>query len=86
MANTPWQIKCFSCPCSKECFLVKTQGSLVNTLKEVRPTSFLGVPRVWEKIEEKMKTLGLRTTGLKKIIANWAKRIGLKGNYSKLNG
>uniref|UniRef100_A0A669EWU2 long-chain-fatty-acid--CoA ligase n=1 Tax=Oreochromis niloticus TaxID=8128 RepID=A0A669EWU2_ORENI len=31
------------------------KGSLVNTLKEVRPTCFLGVPRVWEKIEEKMK-------------------------------
>jgi long-chain-fatty-acid--CoA ligase ACSBG len=31
------------------------QGSLVETLREVRPTFFFSVPRVWEKIEEKMK-------------------------------
>jgi long-chain-fatty-acid--CoA ligase ACSBG len=34
------------------------QGSLVDTLREVRPTWFMGVPRVWEKIEEKMRFLG----------------------------
>lgn len=30
------------------------QGSLINTLREVRPNFFLGVPRVWEKIYEQM--------------------------------
>ena len=31
------------------------QGTLVNFLQEVRPTIFFSVPRIWEKIEEKMK-------------------------------
>ena len=56
------------------------KGSLVNTLKEVRPTAFLGVPRVWEKIHEKMMDVGKKTKGLKKTIATWAKSVGLETN------
>ena len=33
------------------------KGTLVNTLKEALPTVFLGVPRVWEKIQEKMMVM-----------------------------
>ncbi|RQM31097.1 hypothetical protein B5M09_003854 [Aphanomyces astaci] len=52
------------------------KGSLGKTLKEVRPTYLLSVPRVWEKIFEKMSDVGRSTTGLKKSIATWAKSIG----------
>jgi len=31
------------------------QGSLLDTLVWARPTFFLAVPRIWEKIEEKLK-------------------------------
>ena len=30
------------------------KGSLVTTLSQVKPTVFVGVPRVWEKMEEKL--------------------------------
>ena len=33
------------------------KGSLINTLREVRPTYFFAVPRVWEKFEEKLKEI-----------------------------
>ncbi|ETW01418.1 hypothetical protein H310_06947 [Aphanomyces invadans] len=52
------------------------KGSLGQTLKEVRPTRFLGVPRVWEKIAEKLWDIGKTTTGLKRRMATWAKGIG----------
>ncbi|EGD73701.1 AMP dependent ligase [Salpingoeca rosetta] len=62
------------------------KGTLVQTLQEVRPTVFLGVPRVWEKIEEKMRAVGSETTGLKKKIGTWAKRKGLDGAYAIQQG
>jgi long-chain-fatty-acid--CoA ligase ACSBG len=52
------------------------KGSLGHTMKDVKPTFFFGVPRVWEKIFEKMKQIGGRTTGVQKIIADWAKGLG----------
>jgi len=62
------------------------KGSLVDTLREVRPTCFLGVPRVWEKMEEKMRETGRKTTGIKKTIAEWAKAKGLEGSYAEQRG
>lgn len=53
-------------------------GSLADRLRAVRPTAFLGVPRVWEKISEKMKSLGASTKGIKLKVAKFAKGQGLK--------
>ena len=52
------------------------KGSLVNTLREVRPTFFLGVPRVFEKMMEKMQMLGKSAPAAKKMVATWAKKTG----------
>jgi len=52
--------------------------SLGARMKSVKPTVFLGVPRVWEKIAEKMKAIGKTTTGLKKQISTFAKSKGLE--------
>ena len=45
----------------------------MENLKRVQPTTFFGVPRVWEKIAEKMQQVGRSNTGLKKAVGNWAK-------------
>ncbi|XP_047656349.1 long-chain-fatty-acid--CoA ligase ACSBG2 isoform X2 [Tachysurus fulvidraco] len=60
------------------------KGSLVNTMREVRPTAFLGVPRVWEKMQEKMKAAGAKSSGLRRRVAIWAKGVGLQTNLSRM--
>ena len=67
-------------------YLLFLKGSLGKTLAEVRPTIFLGVPRVWEKMQEKMVEVGRSSGFMRRKIAAWAKDIGLRGNLSKMEG
>lgn len=60
------------------------KGTLVHTLKEVRPTFFLGVPRVFEKMMEKMQELGKSAPAVKRMVAQWAKKTGKCVLYSQL--
>ncbi|XP_042336359.1 long-chain-fatty-acid--CoA ligase ACSBG2 [Sceloporus undulatus] len=62
------------------------KGTLVETLKEARPTAFLGVPRVWEKMQERMKSVGAKSSALKRRIATWAKAVGLETNLKRMGG
>ena len=62
------------------------KGSLVKTLQEANPTRFLGVPRVYEKIHEKMASIGSQMTGIKKIISTWAKSVTLQHWLDVLDG
>ena len=55
---------------------------LGDNLQEVRPTIFVGVPRVWEKIQVKMVEAGAQNPPLKKKIAAWARKQGLAGGYA----
>jgi hypothetical protein len=40
------------------------------------------VPRLWEKMEEKIAAIGAQTTGLKRKFADWAKSLSPKGNLN----
>ena len=62
------------------------KGSLNFTLKEALPTIFLGVPRVWEKFQEKMVEIGQSNKGLRRQIGQWAKKTGLNRNKAVLDG
>uniref|UniRef100_A0A8C6MFA7 Long-chain-fatty-acid--CoA ligase ACSBG2 n=1 Tax=Nothobranchius furzeri TaxID=105023 RepID=A0A8C6MFA7_NOTFU len=61
------------------------KGSLVNTLKEARPTAFMGVPRVWEKMQERMKSVGAKSSTVRRKVAAWAKDVGLQSNLTRMN-
>ncbi|KAM3967534.1 long-chain-fatty-acid--CoA ligase ACSBG2 isoform 3-T3 [Aphomia sociella] len=62
------------------------KGSLVETLKEIRPTRFLAVPRVWEKMYEKIVAVGASSGFFTRYIANWAKDKGLKHHLARIDG
>ena len=55
-------------------------------MREVRPTIFLGVPRVWEKLASGMQSYSRSMGRLKRGLSKWAKQIGLRGNLSKQQG
>ena len=46
--------------------------SQVDTLKEVRPKKFLAVPRVWEKIVERLQEAERNSTPTKRKLMRWA--------------
>lgn len=52
------------------------KGSLKDTLAEVRPTVFFGVPRVWEKFQDAMKKKAAPPGSLMDHVAGFAKRAG----------
>lgn len=52
------------------------QGNLTMFLTEIRPTIFMTVPRLWEKIFDKIDLMISTSTGIKRKLFNWAKSIG----------
>lgn len=50
--------------------------SLPDRLPECNPTIFFGVPRVWQKIEERITQRLATATGFKAKLANWAIDVG----------
>ncbi len=59
---------------------------LPENLREVRPHIFLGVPRVWEKIQAGMQAAGAQASPLRRRIAAWARGVGLAGGYADQEG
>ena len=62
------------------------QGTLVDTLLEARPTRFIGVPRVYEKMNERLLEVGAKNTGMKKLVADWAKAQATSHHLSLMRG
>merc|ERR1719386_680032 len=63
------------------CFFARNYDLKAGTIKDrlcaARPTLFLGVPLVWEKIADKIRAIGASTTGAKKAVADSAKSAAL---------
>ena len=60
--------------------------ALGDNLREIRPTHFLAVPRVWEKIQERMQAAGAASPALRRRLVRWARGVGLAGGYASQRG
>lgn len=67
-------------------YFAESMEKLGAALQEVRPTIFMGVPRVWEKIQAKMVAAGASAPPLRKKIAAWARKVGLAAGYAEQSG
>jgi len=62
------------------------KGSLAKTLRSVRPTKFLAVPRVFEKMQEAMVGVGSRQNFIMRAIGGWAKGVTLQHHNDRMTG
>lgn len=77
-------------------YLVMTNGAAVyyaesietlgDDMRDVRPQGFTCVPRVLEKIFDKIMLKGKELTGIKKGLFFWAVNLGLKYELNRANG
>lgn len=64
-------------------YYAESIGSVANDLKDVKPHAFGAVPRILEKVFEKIVDKGESLKGVKRKLFNWSMRLGLR---YKLNG
>ncbi len=57
-----------------------------DNLKEIKPQIFVSVPRLIERVYEKITSTGEKLTGLKRIIFNWSMRIANSYELNNKNG
>lgn len=67
-------------------YFAQSIDKLGDHLKEVKPTIFFGVPRVWEKMQAAIEAKLAQATGFKAQLARWALEVGQRWNMQDLAG
>jgi long-chain acyl-CoA synthetase len=67
-------------------YYAESIDTIGDNLKEVKPQIFVTVPRLLEKVYEKIVTTGSQLTGIKKILFYWALNLGLRYKQHGANG
>ena len=65
------------------CSFAPSLDLLGEYLREVRPTLFVAVPRVWEKMQAKIQTAGAANPAWKKKLGAWARVQGHKSSVAR---
>ena len=67
-------------------YYAENLDTIGNNLKEVKPQVFVTVPRLLEKVYERIITAGSQLTGIKKTLFFWALNLGLRYEQHGKNG
>jgi long-chain acyl-CoA synthetase len=63
-------------------YFAESIEAVPENLKEVQPTIFFGVPRIWEKFHAGITAKLKEATGVKAQLVKWARKVGLEANKS----
>ncbi len=67
-------------------YFAESFEKLPENLREVRPTVFFGVPRVWEKFKMKAEAQVAAQPATRQKVMAWARRVGLQWQEQSLAG
>jgi long-chain acyl-CoA synthetase len=67
-------------------YYAESMDTIAENLKEVRPHFFTSVPRLLEKVYDKIVAKGLELTGIKRKLFFWALELGLQYDEKGQNG
>ncbi len=67
-------------------WFARSLEALREALVAARPTIFLGVPRVWEKLRGALSVRFAEAKGPRKALVEWARRTGLEAGRARLAG
>ena len=67
-------------------FYAENLGTIADNIREVKPNLFVTVPRLLEKVYDKIISKGRDLKGIKKRIFFWAVNLGLRYELNKKNG
>ena len=67
-------------------FFAESLEKVPDNLREVRPSFFFGVPRVWEKMQAALEAgIAAASPGQRRLLA-WARRLGLRAGHAAERG
>jgi long-chain acyl-CoA synthetase len=67
-------------------YYAESLGTISENIKEVKPTIFIAVPRVLERIYDRIIGIGKDLKGIKRQIFFWAVNLGLHFEFKRKNG
>ena len=72
--------------CGIEIYFAESTEAISDNLKEIKPHIMTAVPRLYEKVYDKIVAKGTELKGLKKMLFFWALKLGLKYEPYGKNG